>query len=277
MPFSRTLLALSMGMALLQNPAFAAPPLSMADGVAQVNIQDSNAWVEINKVAFENNIRTLQASLADKSKICAVLKADAYGHGIGLLMPSVIKLGVPCVGIASNEEARVVRESGFKGQLIRVRTAALSELEAALSYNVEELVGNLDFAVRASLIAENHGRPLVVHLGLNSSGMSRNGVEMTTAQGRRDAVDGERGRRVRAGATYTRELCPARVQRPAPPERGGSTVRARPVRRLAQRGVRHAVRKLVREEAARAAGHDDEKRTPPRPTEDHCISRREWW
>ncbi len=93
MPFSRTLLALSMGMALLQNPAFAAPPFSMADGVAQVNIQDSNAWVEINKAAFENSIRTLQTSLADKSKICAVLKADAYGHGIDLLMPSVIKAG----------------------------------------------------------------------------------------------------------------------------------------------------------------------------------------
>ena len=128
MPFSRSLLALSMGLVLLHNPAFAAPPLSMTDGVAQVHTQDSNAWVEISKAAFEHNIRTLQTSLADKSKICAVLKADAYGHGIGLLMPSVIKLGVPCVGVASKEEARVVRESGFKGQLIRVRTAALSEL-----------------------------------------------------------------------------------------------------------------------------------------------------
>ena len=48
MPFTRTLLALSLGMALLQNPAFAAPPLSMVDGVAQVNTLDSNAWVEIN-------------------------------------------------------------------------------------------------------------------------------------------------------------------------------------------------------------------------------------
>lgn len=188
MPFSRTLLALSLGMALLQNPAFAAPPLSMTNGVAQVTTQDSNAWVEINKAAFENNVRALQTTLDGKSKLCAVFKADAYGHGIGLLMPSVIAMGVPCIGVASNEEARVVRESGFKGQLIRVRTAALSELEAALPYNMEELVGNLDFATQAAKIAEKHGRPLVVHLGLNSSGMSRNGVEMSTEQGRRDAV-----------------------------------------------------------------------------------------
>ncbi|WP_300720240.1 alanine racemase [Pseudomonas sp.] len=188
MPFSRTLLALSLGMALLHNPAFAAPPLSMTSGVAQVTTQDSNAWVEINKAAFENNVRALQTTLDGKSKLCAVFKADAYGHGIGLLMPSVIAMGVPCIGVASNEEARVVRESGFKGQLIRVRTAALSELEAALPYNMEELVGNLDFAKQAASIAEKHGRPLVVHLGLNSSGMSRNGIEMATEQGRRDAV-----------------------------------------------------------------------------------------
>ena len=188
LPFARTLLALSLGMTLLQTPTFAAPPLTMSNGVAQVNTQGSNAWVEINKTAFEHNIQVLKDTLGDKSKICAVLKADAYGHGIGLLMPSIIATGVPCVGVASNEEARVVRESGYKGQLIRVRTAALSELEAALPYNMEELVGNLDFATKAAQIAEKHGRPLVVHLGLNSSGMSRNGVEMSTAQGRSDAV-----------------------------------------------------------------------------------------
>ncbi|VVO29176.1 alanine racemase [Pseudomonas fluorescens] len=187
MPLPRTLLALSLGLVFLQGQTFAAAPLSVTDSAAHASA-DNNAWVEINKAAFEHNIRALQATLADASKICAVLKADAYGHGIGLLMPSVIAMGVPCVGIASNEEARVVRESGFKGQLMRVRTAAPSELEAALAYDIEELLGNFDFALQASLIARRHGRPLVVHLGLNSNGMSRNGLDMSTVQGRRDAL-----------------------------------------------------------------------------------------
>ena len=56
LPFARTLLALSLSMTLLQTPTFAAPPLTMTNGVAQVNTQDSNAWVEINKPAFEQNI-----------------------------------------------------------------------------------------------------------------------------------------------------------------------------------------------------------------------------
>ncbi|MDH4612140.1 alanine racemase [Pseudomonas sp. BN102] len=188
MPFSRSLLALSLGLVLWQGQAHAAPPMSLDNGQSALTAQTSNAWVEINKAAFEHNIRTLQAELDGKSKLCAVLKADAYGHGIGLLMPSVIALDVPCVAIASNEEARVVRASGFKGELVRVRTGTLAELEEALQYEVEELVGNADFARQAAAIAERHGRTLRVHLALNSSGMSRNGVEMNTEQGRQDAL-----------------------------------------------------------------------------------------
>lgn len=188
MPFTRTLLALSLGLVFLQGQVQAAPPLTLNNGTAELTAQNSNAWVEVNKAALEHNIQTLQATLAGKSKLCAVLKADAYGHGIGLVMPSVIKLGVPCVAVASNEEMRVVRQSGFKGQLVRVRAAALSELEDALQYNAQELVGNLDFARQAAELAHKHGRKLQVHIGLNSSGMSRNGLEMASEQGKQDAV-----------------------------------------------------------------------------------------
>lgn len=71
------------------------------------------------------------------------MKADAYGHGIDLLVPSVVKAGIPCIGIASNEEARVAREKGFTGRLMRVRAATPDEVEQALPYKMEELVGSL--------------------------------------------------------------------------------------------------------------------------------------
>lgn len=138
MQVTRTALALSLGLILFQTHAQAAPPLTLNNGSSTLIAQNSNAWVEINKAALDHNIQTLLAQLAGKSKLCAVLKADAYGHGIGLVMPSVIKYGVPCVAVASNEEMRVVRQSGYKGELIRVRTASLSELEDALQYNAQD-------------------------------------------------------------------------------------------------------------------------------------------
>lgn len=137
MIFSRAFISVSLSLAIWQGCTHAAPQQFMGNGKTELISSQSNAWVEISKTAFESNIHTLQNTLAGKSKLCAVLKADAYGHGIGLLMPSILALGVPCVAVANNEEARVVRESGFKGELVRVRTATLAEVEGALPYKIE--------------------------------------------------------------------------------------------------------------------------------------------
>lgn len=187
--FSRSTLALSITLALLGS-AQAAPLLSAATSEKPYaeQVKATNAWIEVDKAAFENNIKTLQAKLQGKSQICAVMKADAYGHGIGLLVPSVIAMKVPCIAVASNEEARVVREKGFTGRLMRVRTATPNEVETALPYDVEELVGGLEFARELAEIARKHGETLRIHLALNSAGMSRNGLEVSTDKGKADAL-----------------------------------------------------------------------------------------
>ncbi len=146
-----------------------------------------NAWIEIDPEIFENNLWRVQAALVGNPKVCAIMKADAYGVGIDLVMPSVIKARIPYVGIASNEEARMVRACGYKGHLMRVRAATLDEIHDALHYNVEELLGNLVQARAVGASVRKIGRTLRVHLALNSAGMSRNGIEMLTAQGRQDA------------------------------------------------------------------------------------------
>ncbi|MEP6907051.1 MAG: alanine racemase, partial [Pseudoxanthomonas sp.] len=146
-----------------------------------------NAWIEIDTEVFEANLQRVQAALSGGAKVCAIMKADAYGIGIDMVMPSVIKARVPYVGIASTEEARMVRACGFKGRVMRVRAATFDEVADALPYKVEELVGNLVATQAVDEMARKRGRILRVHLALNSAGMGRNGVEMATGQGRRDA------------------------------------------------------------------------------------------
>ncbi|NER58971.1 alanine racemase [Pseudomonas sp. MAFF212428] len=171
--------------------AFAAPLLDTATAAASADSRaaQSNAWLEIDQAAFESNISLLQQRLAGKTAMCAVMKADAYGSGIALLVPSAIRMGVSCIGVASNEEARIARDKGFKGRLLRLRNASLKEVEGALAYRIEELVGNLEVARQLDALAARHNVNLPVHLALNSAGMSRNGLEMSTAQGKLQAVD----------------------------------------------------------------------------------------
>ena len=185
-----TLLACMLGAGLLNmSSTMAAPMLTSQISATQVAAPQANAWVEINVQAFEQNIQTLQQQLQDKSQICAVMKADAYGHGIQLLMPSIIKLNVPCVGITSNAEAAMVRQSGYQGRILRLRAATDQEIQNAASLKMEELFGNYEQAQRISTWAKQQGVTVAYHLGLNAGGMDRNGLELNTEQGKQQGLN----------------------------------------------------------------------------------------
>lgn len=146
-----------------------------------------NTTLEISRSALEYNIHKVQQLLGDKTRMCAILKGDAYGHDLSLVTPVMMQNGVQCIGIASNEEISTVRQSGYTSQLMRVRNATEKEMRQAADFDTEELIGNLDMAKRLSAIAQEKGKTIRIHLALNSGGMSRNGLEVSTAAGLEEA------------------------------------------------------------------------------------------
>lgn len=148
----------------------------------------ANAWLEIDVEAFRHNVRRIQTLLPPGTRLCAVMKADAYGNGIAVLAPTLTELGVPYVGITDNAEARQLRRSGFRGGILRLRTPGLAEIREGIRWNIEELVGNAALAREADREAMRAGRKLRIHLALNSAGMSRNGLDVGTPQGHEDAL-----------------------------------------------------------------------------------------
>jgi len=171
-----------------QGQATAAPPLApqsrYTDGRS---VTRQNAWLEVDTQTFESNVRELQRHVGDLSKVCVVFKADAFGHGIDVLMPSILRLRVSSLGVTSTEEARVVRAHGFRGRILRLRIATADELEDGLRYRIEEMIGGLEVAENASRIASRRRVRLPVHLALNSMGMSREGLDLRLEANRTDA------------------------------------------------------------------------------------------
>ncbi|EOW9243601.1 alanine racemase [Vibrio cholerae] len=188
MHFKATLLSLSIA-ATLPSFSLSAAPLHIDTALPDAaQIQQSNSWLEISLGQFQSNIEQFKSHMSANTKICAIMKADAYGNGIRGLMPNIIAQGIPCVGVASNAEARAVRESGFKGELIRVRSASLSEMSAVLDLNIEELIGTHQQALDLAELAKQSGKTIKVHIALNDGGMGRNGIDMTTEAGKKEAV-----------------------------------------------------------------------------------------
>ena len=168
--------------------ADAAPMLSETNyGLTLEKASRGNGWLEIDAAAFEANIVTLRTMLGPAHEICVVMKADAYGHSIALLIPSIIRTGIRVIGLTSNEEARVARALNYTGRIARLRTATLEEIEDGLAYGIEELTGNPTHAQAAAAIATRHGRRLDVHFALNSTGMGRNGLDLSHDAGREAA------------------------------------------------------------------------------------------
>lgn len=178
------------GAAALAATRAAAAPVLAADnfGLTPAKAARRNGWIEVDAAAFETNIDTARAVLGPAS-LCAVMKADAYGNGIALLIPSIIAKRVSDVAITSNDEARVARQLGYRGRLQRIRAATQDEMADGLRWRIEELIGNPEAAAGLAALWRRHGssRPLPVHLALNAGGMSRNGVELSTDYGKADA------------------------------------------------------------------------------------------
>lgn len=148
-----------------------------------------SSWLEIDGAAFDANVRSALDMLQGRALLCAVIKSDAYGHGADLLLPSLVALGVPYIGVGTNSEAGLAREHGFSGRLLRVRAAAPQEIKAGLPHSIEELVADPQSAWEMSRIAADEGRRLRVHLDINSSGISRHSLDVSSPLGRACALE----------------------------------------------------------------------------------------
>ena len=142
-----------------------------------------DAWCEVHRDRIDANIRIALGLVPKGRRFCAVLKADAYGHGIATVVPLVRAHGIDCIAITSNAEARAVRAAGYDGQLIRLRAATPDEVDAALPDRVEEQVGTVEAAEKLAAL-KTSGAPIRAHLSLNARGMSRDALEIETEQGR---------------------------------------------------------------------------------------------
>ena len=61
-------------------------------------------WVEISTRSFEDNFRFLATLAGPQVELLAIVKADAYGHGLALCVPAANRAGARWLGVTSVEE-----------------------------------------------------------------------------------------------------------------------------------------------------------------------------
>lgn len=137
-----------------------------------------NTWLEVDTLQFRKNISYLKSIMGNSTKVCVVMKGDAYGYGISTLMPAVMREGINDIAITSNQEAKDVRASGYKGRIMRIRLATEGEIREGIDLGIDELIGNIEQAEYINKEARKRDKVVSFHLAINANGMSRNGIEL---------------------------------------------------------------------------------------------------
>ncbi len=130
-------------------------------------------WIEIDLRAIRSNLNRILAE-ADHTKIMAVLKADAYGHGLVSVAQEAENAGISYLGVLTLEEARNLRRAKISRPICLMAPILPRMAEEAVKFKISATVDHLD-QIRALNAKASLSSPVSIHVDLDF-GLGRWGI-----------------------------------------------------------------------------------------------------
>lgn len=133
-------------------------------------------YAKVNLGAIRRNVAAIKAHLPQKTKFCAVVKADGYGHGSAMVSKAAIEAGAEWIGVAIPEEAAVLRGENIKAPILVLGPANLAQWRKAADLDVSMVVASQDCLKYALSVVKERGITMRLHLKVDT-GMNRVGIK----------------------------------------------------------------------------------------------------
>jgi len=131
----------------------------------------SRAWVEIDLQRIRDNARSLVKCSGPDRQVMAVVKADAYGHGLLPVAREAAAAGAQWLGVATVSEGADLRAAGISAPIALLCLPSPVELQHVAEHRLTPLIGDERLAIGLGRIAAG----LEVHLDIDT-GMGRSGA-----------------------------------------------------------------------------------------------------
>ena len=132
-------------------------------------------WAEISLSALRHNIREIQTKITGGAKFCAVVKANAYGHGAIAVAHQAVAMGADYLAVAVVEEAAFLRQAGITAPILLLGPATRAEADDIVALDVTAAVFTREGGAALSQAALRQHKTVKVHLAVDT-GMGRIGV-----------------------------------------------------------------------------------------------------
>ncbi|HWT27674.1 MAG TPA: alanine racemase [Mobilitalea sp.] len=128
--------------------------------------------------AIYQNITAIRSKLKKDTRLMAIIKADAYGHGSVPIAKALNDNGIDAYGVAIIEEAIELREAGIDKPILVLGYTPKEQYGFLVSYDVTQTVFQYEMAEALSDEALRQGKVAKIHIKLDT-GMSRIGFSDT--------------------------------------------------------------------------------------------------
>jgi len=133
--------------------------------------------VEVSRSALVHNIREFRRLVGRRRKFMAVVKANAYGHGLLEVARVALGNGVDWLGVNSVDEGVALRDAGVGAPILVLGYVPLCGLETAAARDLRLTVYNRETVGRLSTLAVRFEKTVPVHVKIET-GTWRQGVPL---------------------------------------------------------------------------------------------------
>jgi alanine racemase len=137
-------------------------------------------WAEIDLTAVAHNVQEIKKLLRPTTRFCAVVKADAYAHGVTQVAETALKNGADYLAVALLQEALELRKADFSEPILILGYTPADGAEEVVANNISQTVFSAEAARALSDAAVKLKKRAKVHIKIDT-GMGRIGIQPAVA------------------------------------------------------------------------------------------------
>ena len=132
-------------------------------------------WVEVDLKAIAHNIRELRRITNPKARFMAIVKANAYGHGIIEVARQSLENGAEALGVANIEEGIQLRKAGIDAPVLIFGYTSPVHAKKLIEFDITQTVYSYETSRALSEALAAYGKKIKVHIKVDT-GMGRLGL-----------------------------------------------------------------------------------------------------
>ena len=138
-------------------------------------------YVEVDLGRLSANLQAIRTHVGPETKVMAILKANAYGHGLVPVAHHMVAQHIDYLGVAVLEEGILLREQGIKAPILVLGGILGNQVPLFLQYDLTLTASSIEKLEQIDAAARQMGVTARVHLKIDT-GMERIGVHYYNAE-----------------------------------------------------------------------------------------------